>query len=297
MSNESTYHISVLPAEVIEYLNPQPGKLYVDATFGGGGHTRAILEKEPTCRVLALDWDKEAIKKNAEPLKEEYGDRFQMAWGNFAHLDRILEKEKIDSIDGLLADFGTSQHQIHQEKGFSFQSDSPLDMRMSTSHSRVTAATILNSFSEKELADIFYIYGEETRSRRIAKTIYEFRKKTAITRTRQLAELIEKLYPTSGYRRIHPATKVFQALRIYVNKELENIEILLPFALQFLAPGGRLVFISFHSLEDRIVKLFFRNNKDSLQILTKKPVMATFEEIKKNSSSRSAKLRAAEKTK
>ena len=297
MPKESTYHISVLTKEVVEYLSPKPGKLYVDATFGGGGHSAAILEKEPNCTVLAIDWDQEAIEKNAEPLKEKYGDRFKIAWGNFAHLDRILKKEKIKKIDGLLADFGTSQHQIQNEKGFSFQINTPLDMRMSTSHGRITAATVLNSFSEKEIADIFYLYGEERKSRKIAHVICEQRKKTPLKTTKQLAELMEHLFPQKGYRRIHPATKIFQALRIYVNKELENIEALLPVALEILSPEGRLLFISFHSLEDRIIKLFFRNNKESLNILTKKPISASDEEISINSSSRSAKLRVAEKIK
>ena len=294
--NNSSYHKSVLVKEVIEYLNPQPNKLYIDATFGGGGHTQAILDAEPNCTVLAIDWDQNAIDKNAEPLQEKYGDRLKIAWGNFALLHRILKKEKIKKIDGLLADFGTSQFQIHNKEGFSFNTDSPLDMRMSTSHYRHTAADVVNNFEEKQLASIFFEYGEESNSRKIARAICEDRKKKLFKTTRQLAELIENITPyTKQRRRIHPATKVFQALRIYVNKELENIETLLKNVIPFLNEDGKILCISFHSLEDRIVKIFFRENTDKLKILTKKPIIPSEEEITTNPSARSSKLRVAKK--
>lgn len=295
---QEQYHKTVLINEVLTYLSPQPGKLYLDATFGGGGHTRAILEKEPECRVIALDWDKEAIKRNAITLQEEFGDRLTVIWGNFIHLDRILEKEGITSIDGALADFGTSQFQIHEKEGFSFQTDTPLDMRMSPAHQYVTAADLLNKLSEKELADIFYKYGEETRSRALARAIVAARQQKKITTTGQLVHLVESVIPFFKRRgKMHPATRAFQALRIEVNHELDNIERFLKVTLPLITPQGRVVCISFHSLEDRIVKYYFRERRDELTILTPKPVTATPEELMQNPSSRSAKLRAAQKEK
>lgn len=288
-----SYHKSVLTKEVLEGLDLKPNGIYVDVTFGGGGHTRAILQAEPTCKVIALDWDKVAIETNAPALEEEFGDRLKVVWGNFARLHFIIKKElKGALVDGILADFGTSQFQIHHKEGFSFAQDSPLDMRMSPAHQRVTAEHILNTFSEKDLATIFFEFGEEPKSRRIARAIVEQRKEKPFKTTRQLAELIEKIIPKT---RIHPATKVFQALRIYVNRELKNIEIFLKAAINALKPGGRLACISFHSLEDRIVKTIFRENGDKLKIVTKKPIVASLEEVEENPSARSAKLRIAEK--
>ncbi|MBU4270074.1 16S rRNA (cytosine(1402)-N(4))-methyltransferase RsmH [Candidatus Dependentiae bacterium] len=293
------YHKSVLVNEVLQYLNPQPNKIYIDATFGGGGHTNAILEKEPNCKVIALDWDKNAINKNFPKLKEKFGDRISVLWGNFANIKKLLETEKIVHVDGILADFGTSQHQIEFSAGFSFQKDTPLDMRMSQAHHYFKASDIVNRFREKELADIIFKYGEERYARRIAKAIVEQRKITKFATTGQLAKLIESVVPRQKtYTRkfyTHPATKTFQALRIFVNKELENIEIFLKDSLNILNINGNMVCISFHSLEDRIVKNFFRENKNYLEILTKKPIIATDEERQKNPSSRSAKLRAVKK--
>lgn len=295
----SQFHKPVLLKEVIENLNIKPNKTYLDVTFGGGGHTRAILNANPKCKVVAMDWDKKTIDQNAPALKEEFGDRFNILWGNFAHIKRILEKEKIEKLGGILADFGTSQHQIQQTPGISFYKDTPLDMRISKSHHYFKASDIVNRFREKELANIFFELGEEKQSRKIAKAIVEHRKKEKIETSRQLAEIIEAIIPKYKSPRrkffIHPATKVFQALRIFVNKELENIEIFLKDAVSFLNPGGRIACISFHSLEDRIVKNFFRDNKQELEILTKKPIIATQEEVAANPSSRSAKLRVAEK--
>jgi 16S rRNA (cytosine1402-N4)-methyltransferase len=291
-SNQGVYHKSVLVNEVLHYLQPSPGKLYVDATFGGGGHSRAILQKDPTCRVIAFDWDQFAIERNAPVLQEEFGDRINIVFGNFILIERLLAKAGISKIDGVLADFGTSQFQISQKPGFSFQLDTPLDMRMSPAHQKNTAAHILNVASEFELAKIFFDYGEERYSRRIAREIVEARKQHRFHTTGQLVALIEKLSPFR-HGPIHPATRVFQALRIAVNNELENIEAFLKSALKVLAPQGRLVCISFHSLEDRIVKNFFREQKGVLQILTPKPVQATEDELDVNPSARSAKLRAA----
>lgn len=293
-----TYHKSVLINEVLQYLNPEPNKTYLDATFGGGGHTKAILEKEPNCNVIALDWDKTAIDKNYPELKKIYGDRLKVIWGNFASIKKIIEKENIKNINGVLADFGTSQYQIANTPGMSFQTDTPLDMRMSQAHFYFKASDIVNRYAEKELADIIFKYGEERFSRQIAKAIVEQRRKEKFSTTKQLADLIENIIPRSKVfkkYKIHPATKTFQALRIFVNKELENIEIFLRDSLEIIEPNSNIVCISFHSLEDRIVKNFFRENKNTLETLTKKPITATQEELEINPSSRSAKLRAAKK--
>ncbi|MCL4360996.1 16S rRNA (cytosine(1402)-N(4))-methyltransferase RsmH [Candidatus Dependentiae bacterium] len=288
------YHKSVLVNEVLEYLNPQPNKIYVDVTFGGGGHTRAISQSEPKCKVIAIDWDNVAIEKNGPELQEEFGDRIKLIWGNFAQIVYLLKKEGISKVDGILADFGTSQYQITKRPGFSFSRSTPLDMRMSPGHQKVTAQDIINKASEAELIKIFKDYGEEPFARRIAKAICLERKKKRFDDTLQLAELVKKTVPQIN-KKIHPATKVFQALRIAVNKELEQIKALLHHSIQLLNPEGRIVCISFHSLEDRIVKQFFKEHEQELKNLTQKVVTATEEEIKKNPSSRSAKLRAAEK--
>lgn len=286
------YHKSVLTNEVLEYLNPKPNKIYIDATFGGGGHTKAILEKEPNCKVIAFDWDERALQ-NAAPLKEKHGDNLELVWGNFAQIYKLLKPLKITKFDGILADVGTSQFQIHQKAGFSFQTETPLDMRMSTAHQRLTAAEILNKFPEKKIAQIFFEYGEENQSRKIAKAIIEQRKIIPFKDTKQLANLISKIKPFKTGQKKHPATKVFQALRIFVNNELDNINSLLKSSISMLNEKGRMVFISFHSLEDRIVKNFFKENIEKLEILTPKAITATINEIDENPSSRSAKLRAA----
>jgi 16S rRNA (cytosine1402-N4)-methyltransferase len=291
-------HTSVLTREVLTYLSPQPHKLYVDVTFGGGGHSRAILEAEPTCTVLALDLDTNAIEHNAAALEEQYPGRFRVVWGNFAHIYKILKKEKIKSVDGFLADFGTSQFQIHNLPGFSFQTDTPLDMRMSTAHEHATAAHIVNHSSEKELLYILQNYGEERRSRTIARAIVERRKIRYFRTTKDLIDCIESTMPGGKFvftRGVYPATQTFQALRIAVNHELVNIELFLKAAVPFLSPQGRIVCISFHSLEDRIVKNFFKEQMGVIDVLTPKPVMAQDDELKVNPSSRSAKLRAAMK--
>lgn len=293
------YHKTVLTEEAIYYLNPQPGGIYVDATFGGGGHTRALLAKEPKCSVIGVDWDQIALEQHAQIFEDEFGERIQFVWGNFANLRHLLKKIGVGQVDGILADFGTSQDQIFRSKGFSFATDSPLDMRMSPAHQKVTAAHVLNTLSEKELADIFFELGEERHSRKIARVIVEERKKKSFRTTEQLAKLVEAVVP-KGRARIHPATRVFQALRIYVNHELENISSLLQQSLALLKPNGRLVCISFHSLEDRLVKRFFVEHpclcgQAGFEILTKKVVVATDQEVSSNPSARSARLRAAQR--
>lgn len=291
-----TAHKPVLMNEVLQYLNVTAGKTYLDVTFGSGGHTRAILQANPDCKVIAMDWDAHALEQFGQPLQEEFGDRLQLIWGNFALLYKYLKKHHISNLDGILADFGTSQIQIAHRDGFSFKYDSPLDMRMSPSHEQITAADILNRATEEKLAQIFFQLGEEPKARKIARAIIEARKTIEFRTTLQLAQLIERIMPARERRSTHPATKVFQALRIYVNHEIDNINAFMPAALQGLAPGGRLACISFHSLEDRIVKQFFKEQQSlgKITIITPKPVVATDEEIIANASARSAKLRVCE---
>lgn len=294
--NELT-HIPVLTKEVLFYLEPQPGKRYLDVTFGAGGHTRAILEYEPTCEVIALDWDREAVETYGAQLQAEFPDRLTVLWGNFALLYRIIKKEGIGQVDGILADFGPSTIQLKGKAGFSFANDTPLDMRMSLGHHTVTAAQVINMASEKELRDIFGHLGEERYAGRVARAIVEQRKQRAFATTGQLADLVAKIVPKDPRSRIHPATRVFQALRIYVNKELDNISSFLQESVRALAPKGRLVCISFHSLEDRLVKQFFAEQERAgvLQVLTPKVVTGSDEEINLNPSARSARLRAAQR--
>lgn len=293
------YHKSVLTAAVLQYLAPRDGGIYVDATFGGGGHTRAILQAAPKAHVIAFDWDTVAIETNGPALQEEFGDRLTLIWGNFAHIGRLLARHGIQQIDGLLADVGTSQFQIKHKEGFSFATDTPLDMRMSPSHQLHTAADIVNAASQAELTKIFAEFGEERHARGIATEIVARRKEKRFTSTLDLVDAVMAV--TGPYRpgKIHPATKVFQALRIVVNHELDNITSLLKGAVQLMAPEGRLVLIAFHSLEDRLVKHFlldkvYHNSVGKeLEILTAGAVMASPEELAENPSSRSARLRAA----
>jgi 16S rRNA (cytosine1402-N4)-methyltransferase len=292
------YHKPVLMSEVLEYLAIKPGKTYVDVTFGTGGHTRAILEKEPTCSVIALDWDADELERYGGPLKEEFGDRLTLVWGNFAVLYKLLKKAGASRVDGILADFGTSQIQIAERKGVSFSRDTALDMRLSPAHFQETAADVVNTMSEKALRELFWELGEEQHARPIARAIVLAREKKRITTTGQLVEIIKKSMPSSVKKRhTHPATKVFQALRMHVNKELENMQSFLIAAVRALKPQGRLVCISFHSLEDRQVKQFFRDQERllALEVITPKVVRATPEEVAINPSSRSACLRVAEK--
>ena len=291
--SEKIYHESVLVSEVLEYLAPQPGKLYLDATFGGGGHTKAILQSEPGCSVVALDWDQQALELNGPPVQEQFPDRLTLCWGSFAIADRLLKKQGITQISGALADFGTSQHQLKYREGFSFYHDSPLDMRMSPAHGQLTAAQLLNKATEQKLREIFWEYGQENNAKRIVAAIVARRAKRPFVTTLDLANLIESLSPRS--KGIHPATRVFQALRIYINKELENIRSFLPAAQRIIAPGGNLVVITFHSLEDHIVKHYFRDQEraGALEVLTPQAIGPTDDERAQNPSARSAKLRAA----
>lgn len=290
------FHKSVLVDEVLHNLNVQPNGIYIDATFGSGGHTKAILNQEPTCRVIGIDWDKISLDTYGAMVTEEFGDRFIPIWGNFALLYKQIKKLKITQVDGVLADFGTSQMQIKERSGFSFNIDTPLDMRMSSSHYKETAADVVNYASYEKLVSIFQTYGDERFAGKIARAIIQDRSKKKFKTTRDLAGLIERIVPRKKSN-IHPATKVFQALRIHVNHELEHIRAFLAGATSLLAPDGRLACISFHSLEDRLVKQFYRDKEHEriLTVVTPKAIGPSEEEIAKNPSSRSAKLRVAAK--
>lgn len=291
-------HKPVLLNEVLHYLNPQPGKVYVDVTLGGGGHTRAILTTQPDCKVIGMDWDQSVIKTTGAKLQEEFPGRFIPIWGNFSKINAALHKIKVSKVDGILADFGTSQMQIANTPGLSVFNDKYLDMRMSSGLFKVTAQDIIKNASERELAHIFFEYGEERYGNKIARAIVETRVKNPIRTTKDLAELIEATVPggKNKHAKIHPATRVFQALRIVVNKELESIQSFLANSVKVLAPESNLVCISFHSLEDRLVKNFMRDQVKNPLIksenLTPKVCTATEQELAENRSSRSAKLRA-----
>ena len=288
-------HASVLLPECLHYLAPQAGGIYVDGTLGLGGHTEALLAASaPDGRVIAFEWDDRAVQLSLERLAG-YENRLTVVRRNFAELAAGLDELGIDRIDGLLIDIGLSSLQLDMgERGFSFQSNEILDMRMDN-RSKTTAQTILASGSEQELADIFYYYGEERQARPIAAAIVEYRKKEEIQTTKQLVALIARAVPKRFHpKKIHVATRVFQALRIAVNMELENLARILDDGVRYLKPGANFCVISFHSLEDRIVKRKFRNNQ-MLEVLTGKPVMSSPEEIAVNPRSRSARLRVARK--
>lgn len=293
---DTFFHASVLVDEVIESLNLKPNGIYIDATFGSGGHTKAILKAEPTCRVIGFDWDKISLETYGPLITEEFGDRFTPVWGNFAHLYKLIKKVGLKKVNGILADFGTSQMQIKERPGFSFTIDTPLDMRMSSSHYKETAADVVNHASYDKLVSIFKTYGDERNAGKIARAIIHDRKSKKFKTTRDLAGLIERIIPRKKSK-IHPATKVFQALRIHVNQELEHIRSFLAGALNALVSEGRLVCISFHSLEDRLVKQFLRDKaqEHKLEIITPRAIEPSEQEVTQNPSSRSAKLRVAAK--
>jgi len=288
-------HTSVLLPECLHYLAPQAGKVYVDGTLGLGGHTEAILSASaPDGRVIAFEWDDSALQHSLKRLGR-FKDRLTVVRRNFAELAAGLDEIGVQEIDGLLIDIGVSSLQLDMgERGFSFQRDEFLDMRMDN-RGKTTAQSILATCSEQELADIFYYYGEERQARPIANAIIEYRKKEQICTTKQLVHIVAHAVPKRFHpKRIHVATKVFQALRIAVNAELENLGHILDDGVGFLKPGANFCVISFHSLEDRIVKRKFRNNQ-LLEVLTTKPVLASPEEITVNPRSRSARLRVAQK--
>ncbi|MDH6097324.1 16S rRNA (cytosine(1402)-N(4))-methyltransferase RsmH [Anabaenopsis sp. FSS-46] len=279
-------HVPVLSREVIDGLAVRPGGHYLDATVGGGGHSRLILEAAANVRLTAIDQDQDALLAAQKHLAE-FGDRVQFVLGNFSSYQYTPH-----SFDGILADLGVSSYHLDQpERGFSFRHTANLDMRMNQGQC-LTAADVINHWDEPELADIFFKFGEERLSRRIARRIVE---KRPFHTTTELAEAIASAVPRQyRYGRIHPATRVFQALRIVVNDELQSLATFLQQAPYSLVPGGRIAIISFHSLEDRPVKHDFRNSP-LLNVLTKKPITAKEKELAENPRSRSAKLRIAER--
>lgn len=308
------FHTPVLLNEIVEYLNIKKGKKYIDATIGGGGHTAAILHRGGI--VLGIDIDADAIgytKKHfaaelkIKSLPAQAGENLKIVQGNFKDIDVIAREHGFDKVDGILFDLGMSSWQIEKSgRGFSFQKDELLDMRADP-NLKVTAADLINGLTTKELYELFTKFGEEKFSRRIAECVTKRRRVAPIKTTKQLADIVSEVYANvRGYQRgrtrIHPATRVFQALRIAVNDELRNLRDALPKTINLLVPDGRLVVISFHSLEDRIVKDFMRmyaNEDESgvnkLRILTNKPVRPTAEEIEKNPRARAAKMRTAVK--
>ncbi len=287
-------HIPVLLVESTEFLLGNGGRLYVDCTLGLGGHTKRILEKNSRAYVIGIDRDESAIELAKENLKEFEG-RFSIYKANFKDLDIVLREEGVEKVDGFLFDLGVSMYQLKSERGFSFQIDAPLDMRMDREQ-KLTAYKVVNEYPERELARILWEYGEEKLSRKIARAIVQRRKEKPIETTKELAQLVASVFPPRlRHGRIHPATRTFQAIRIEVNKELENLESALEKTVKHLNPKGRVVVISFHSLEDRIVKNFFRRHAEEFLLLTKKPVTPSEEEIRMNPAARSAKLRAGER--
>lgn len=295
---ERERHVPVLLQDAIRFLNVRPGGTYVDATLGFAGHSTAIARLlGPEGTLIAFDRDPEAMKlarERIEALREELGPEMPAVVlhdTEFSEAERLIQPA---SLDGLLADFGaSSMHFDEAHRGFSFQAEGPLDMRMNPREG-TTAAQVVNQFGEKQLADLIYEFGEERRSRRIARAIVRAR---PISTTAQLARVVSAAAPTMKSERIHPATRTFQALRIYVNQELGQIEALLNAAPALLKPGGRLVVISFHSLEDRIAKDALRDGarQGIYEVLTRKPVTAGPDETDRNPRARSAKLRAAER--
>ncbi len=305
-------HIPVMAKEALDFLQCKPGGIYVDATVGLGGHAQAILEKiQPGGMLIGIDRDKESIEKAYARLKP-FGESFRLFHDNYKNLSLILNNLERNSVDGILLDLGVSSYQLlTPERGFSFQSDVMLDMRMDRSQ-QWTAADLVNNMSESELADIIYRYGEERLSRRIAAAIVQEREKAPITRCSQLAAIISRVFRIRGHQAIHPATRTFQALRIAVNEELDGLEELLSEAFSFLKPGGRMAVISFHSLEDRIVKRTFRKlagqcvceappelctcpRQAVASILTSRPMTPGPEELSINARARSARMRSVER--
>jgi 16S rRNA (cytosine1402-N4)-methyltransferase len=306
-------HVSVMPGEVLRYLVPRPGGIYVDGTLGGAGHARQILEaSSPDGILIGFDRDPAALRAASERLAE-FGGRVRLVNRNFAELASSLAEMGITGIDGLILDLGVSSHQLDTaERGFSFQYDASLDMRMDST-SGETAADLVNGLPERELERIIREYGEERWARRIAQFIVAARSIKPIDTTLQLVDIIKGAIPKAKWEeRLHPATRTFQALRIAVNEELTSLERGLSDGLKMLKAGGRCVVISFHSLEDRIVKQSFRSmaqgcicpkdlplcvcsHTPQLRVLTSKPVMAGEEEVNGNPRARSARLRAAER--
>jgi len=289
-------HTPVLTDKVLEYLDPKPNKNFVDCTAGAGGHIFAIAEHTaPKGKILAIDWDADTVLLLKQEIRNrKLQSRIILVNENFAHLKQIVKDHKFQSIAGILFDLGFSSDQLQRKRGFSFQKDEPLDMRYSKDNP-ITAEKLVNYSSRGELEYILKQYGEEQFAKQIAQAIVRHRTTKPIQKTSQLVKIIESVVPKSYQRKkIHAATRTFQALRIATNNELENIRQGIQEAADILSPGGKLAVLSFHSLEDRIIKQFFKTEQ-SLQIITKKPVLASETEINRNPRARSAKLRVATK--
>ncbi|MFC5355260.1 16S rRNA (cytosine(1402)-N(4))-methyltransferase RsmH [Azospirillum himalayense] len=305
-------HISVLLNEVVDALSPRDGGVYVDGTFGAGGYSRAILD-HAGCRVWGIDRDPEAIARGRQ-LALAYPGRLEIIEGRFGDMDRLLAEHGVESVDGVALDIGVSSPQIDEpERGFSFRFDGPLDMRMG--RDGPTAADVVNTATQDELADIIFHYGEERMARRVARAIIAARLDTPFARTKQLADVVRSVVPKGKGDAIDPATRTFQALRIHVNDELDELRRGLAAAESLLKPGGRLAVVSFHSLEDREVKTFLKERSSpppspsrhapslaadarspSFRLLSRKPIVPTDQEAHSNPRARSARLRAAERT-
>ena len=289
-------HVPVLKKEVLEYLDPKPNENFVDCTVGEGGHAQALLEKiGPSGKVLGIDLDPQQIEKCKLQLAQ-FSERAILVNDSYINLKEIVERKNFYPVNGILLDLGMSSAQLEgTQKGFSFKLDQGLDMRYNDETGYFTAEKIVNEWPENKLEEILREYGEEKFSKKIAKNIAEQRKQGRIKTTFELIEIIKNATASAYWRgKIHYATRTFQALRIAVNDELNNLEKVLPDAVSILEPKGRIVIISFHSLEDRIVKNFLKNKQKEgiVKILTKKPVVASLAEVKTNPRSRSAKLRA-----
>jgi 16S rRNA (cytosine1402-N4)-methyltransferase len=308
----------VLLKEVICWLRPSVGGTFIDCTLGAGGHTEAILTASPLTEVLGIDRDSQAVETACNRLAR-FGERFKAVKADFRDIASVAESLNLRDVRGVLADLGVSSMQLDEaDRGFSFSSDAPLDMRMDRSGGE-TAAGLINRLDEKELADLIFEYGEERASRRVARAIVREREKSSITTTAQLSAIVVRALRVRGRWRIHPATRVFQALRIAVNDELRSLEEFIPAAVSILESGGRLAIISFHSLEDRIVKRSFQRDagrcicqtpvlsqtsdavcrgcgaRKRVLVLTRKPVRPDPAEVERNARSRSARLRVCEK--
>jgi 16S rRNA (cytosine1402-N4)-methyltransferase len=307
-------HVSAMLHEAVACLNCRPGGIYVDGTIGGAGHARAIcLEIMPGGKLIGIDQDRDAIA-NARTLLEPFAPDVYLYHGNFIHLPGYLHELQIDAVDGILLDLGLSQHQLESSgRGFSFQKDEPLDMRMDI-RSPIKAADLVNDLAEQELIRIFKEYGEERWSKRIAGAIVAARARSRLQTSRQLAEVVRSAVPrrAAAQQKIHPATRVFMALRIAVNRELERLGTFLETALDYLLPGGRMCILAFHSLEDRMVKQRFRDlargcicppdlpvcacgKKPRVRLITKKALRPSPREVARNPMARSTRLRAVEK--
>jgi 16S rRNA (cytosine1402-N4)-methyltransferase len=289
-------HEPVMATEVVDLLAPSRGGLFVDCTVGLGGHTRALLEAGAS-RVIGLDRDPDALGV-ARVRLEAFGDRVELVHADYRDLGRVLDARDVHDVAGAIADLGVSSMQLEAEgRGFSFRRDEPLDMRMDRSQGP-TAADLLKDVDEEDLANVIFQHGEERYSRRIARAIVEARRAAPVATTGQLAQIVRRAVPTRGYQRIDPATRTFQALRIWVNRELEHLDRFLAEACNRLLAGARLAVITFHSLEDRIVKHAFRalaQGAATLRILTKRPLVPGDAERDGNPRARSAKLRAIER--